>query len=106
MSGLIRSGTRAFAEAMTALEHVKAAFGTLIMDAEAEGLSRLAAGRPDFVQLIEPLHDLKSGLAVVEELEKMLNDVHDAPENLQQAVIEKIAVTLAGINAARADVEH
>ncbi len=106
MNASSKCQARSFDEAMTALRYVKAAFDALIMEAEAEGRSRLAAGRPDFVQLIEPLHHLKSGLAVVEALENSLNDVRDAPESQMQAVIDKIAVALSGINAARANVKH
>lgn len=106
MNASITCQARSFDEAMTALQYAKAAYHALIMEAEAEGRSRLAAGRPDFVQMIEPLHDLKSGLAVVEALENSLNDVRDAPESQQQAIIDKIAAALSGINAAHAIGKH
>lgn len=98
--------TMTWEDAATALARARAAFQALIMDAEAEGRSRLAAGRPDFVQMLAPLHDLKAGLAVVEELAKMLNDVRDAPESVKYSVINKIALGLAEMKMVRGEVNH
>lgn len=98
--------TMTWGDAATALSNARSKFEALIMDAEAEGRSRLAAGRPDFVQMLGPLHDLKSGLAVVEALAEMLNAVRDAPESVKHSVINKIALGLGEMTMARGEVNH
>lgn len=73
---------------------------------ETEGRSRIEAGRNDMLAMIEPLEEAKTGLAIMADLESLLQELDDTSPVLPEAVIDKIGLGLGQIATVLRPAKH
>lgn len=92
--------------ARATLANARAAIEARIMDINAEGRRRVSAGRKDFIEMVKPKRREEEGLRLVFELELLLAQCQDAPEQIQRQIIETIANGLGGLNVPSGHIQH